>query len=214
PEDVWSGDGRQFAPDSLTWRNLPLPLMALDTTTEGHSQAVLIGNFDRIERDGSEIHGWGSFISEPDAEAADLIGRITRGELRGVSADVDTVEYEWILPPDSDEGPLLLFADDGEAAPQADPADDEGMVIPMPEPRLRVTVGRVMGATVVPFPAFQECFIEVEAPGLTAGATPAHTTGETDVAWDAAANEANLPSPMSTAQANGFYAWIDSTAVD
>jgi len=210
PEGVWSGDGRQFTADSLSWRDLPLPAMAQDVNLPAHMEAVLVGNFDRIERRGTEVHGWGAFLSEPDEEAAVLIGLIQRGELRGFSVDVDAVEFELLLPEgDGDEEALLLA--DGSADDAAEP---EG--IPIEMPRMRVTQGRIMGGTVVPFPAFMEAFIEPDGEGasLVAAAVPPHKTGMDDSgSWDASAEEGRLPDPMPLDVARSFYGWIDEEAV-
>jgi hypothetical protein len=135
-EEAWTGDGRYFEPDSLSWRDLPLPLMALDKTTEAHLEARLVGNFTRIERVGREIHGWGTWVQSEDAEVLRLQALVKRGELRGISADLDDVEMEIVMG--EDDSPQMVF-----------------------------TRGRVMGATVVPFPALQEAYIESTA-ALTA----------------------------------------------
>lgn len=132
-EAAWTGDGRYFEPDSLTWRDLPLPLMALDKTTEAHLEARLVGNFTRIERQGLEIHGWGVWVESDDPEVMRLQALVQRGELRGLSADLDDVEMEMMMG-DEEDRPMMVF-----------------------------TRGRVMGATVVPFPALQEAFIESTA---------------------------------------------------
>lgn len=171
-EGVETGDGRMFVEGALEWRDLPLPLMGTDKTTEGHLDAVLIGNIDTIERQGTELHGWGEYLSDPDAEAAKLIAMVEAGELRGVSGDIDNVEFEILIPADP-EPP--------EDAPPAAPQTDEEMmaelfgapdlpretldgqdylVMAVPQEKMRVTQGRIMGATVVPFQAFMEAYIE------------------------------------------------------
>lgn len=181
-EDTWTGDGRMFTAGSLTWRDLPFPLMAKDTDEHGSfgadTHSVLIGNFDTIERRGNELHGWGSYITaEPDSDADRLIGMIQRGELRGISADIDDVEFEVLFPvePEPAEGETVDDAVDVFDDPVADQEREEVdgqeyIVLTMPEPLLRVTVGRIMGATVVPFPAFQEAFVEPDTEGSTAPA--------------------------------------------
>ncbi|HEY7824647.1 MAG TPA: hypothetical protein VIG24_17530, partial [Acidimicrobiia bacterium] len=107
-EGIWTGDGRWIEEEALSWRNLPLPLMGLDKTTEAHMEARLIGNITRIERQGRELHGWGSFVESDDDDVLGLQGLIRRGELRGVSVDLDAVEYEVLMPemsePYVDEG--------------------------------------------------------------------------------------------------------------
>lgn len=147
-EGIWTGDGRWIEEGSLSWRNLPLPLMALDRTTEAHMEARLIGNISRIERVGAELHGYGMFVDSDDDEVMGLQRLIRQGELRGVSVDLDAVEYEVLMDGDSPEpyqdenGDVVMVGDDW---------------------RMRITSAQLMGATVVPFPAFEEAYIEVFA---------------------------------------------------
>lgn len=162
PEGVESGDGRMVQQGALTWRDLPLPLMGLDATTAEHEQAVVIGSIDTIERVGSEIHGSGPWAAGVDANR--IRGLIRAGHLRGVSVDMDDLEYEIRMPMNEE------VVEDG----------DE-LVIPMGGERMVVSAGRIMGATVVPFPAFQEAFItdldpevplEGTVPALVAAVAP------------------------------------------
>jgi hypothetical protein len=155
-EGIWTGDGRYIDEGALGWRDLPLPLMATDRTTEGHMNAVLVGNFTRVERAGREIHGYGKFVQTEDAGVMNLQNLIRNNELRGVSVDLDAVEYEVILPGNMME-------------PSDEPAIDENgdTVLSMDDTKMRITAARIMGATVVPFPAFQESYIECSA-SLTA----------------------------------------------
>jgi hypothetical protein len=173
-EGVWTGDGRWIEEGALTWRELPLPLMATDRTTEGHLDAILIGTFDRIERQGREIVGFGTFVESDDPEVLRLQSLIGQGALRGVSVDLDSVEYEVIIPMnDYGDGP----DDMGYGKGKKRRMDDDGNeVVQMDEYKMRITAARIMGATAVPFPAFAEAFIEslanltaalVEAPRLT-----------------------------------------------
>lgn len=145
-EGAWTGDGRYIEEMALDWRDLPLPLMATDETSEGHMGAVLVGNITRIEREGRMLHGYGSFLVEPDERAGKMIGLVQRGELRGISVDMDAVEFE------------IVMVEPDEAAEER---------LGMPSDQMVITQARLMGATVVPFPAFQEAFIESTA-SLTA----------------------------------------------
>lgn len=205
-EDTWSGDGRFVSTDALTWRDLPVPLMGLDSTTEAHQEAVVIGSIDKIEREGIELHGYGPWAVTPEANSIRELVRA--GHLTGVSADLDDVEFEIIFPEDDELGLLLAAAGD-----RGD-GDVEGEAVPIHDPKLRVTSGRIMGATVVPFPAFAECFIEDVSPevnlaSLVAGAVGPHDTGITDDPWDGAAEEGKLTQPMAIATARAMYAWIE-----
>jgi hypothetical protein len=169
-EETDTGDYRRFVEGSVTWRDLPLPLMGIDKTTWEHQDAVLIGNIETIERRGTELHGWGSYLSAPEGDAARLIGLCQRGELRGVSVDIDAVEFEILVPVlpeddradvDDDDDAEVAMADPQEL-PREDVDGNPHVVITMDQPIMRVTEGRIMGATVVPFPAFQEAFIEAD----------------------------------------------------
>jgi hypothetical protein len=151
-EGVWTGDGRYIDENALGWRDLPLPLMATDRTTEGHMDAVLIGSITSIEREGREIRGFGRWIPSDDDDVRRLQSLIGRGDLRGVSVDLDGMEYEVIIPATSAEA---IVEEDGTT------------VVPGEEMKMRITSARIMGATVVPFPAFQEAYIE-SLPALTA----------------------------------------------
>ena len=144
-EGVWTGDGRYIDEGALTFRELPLPLMAIDRTTEAHMEAVLIGNITRIERMGRELHGYGTFVESGSDEVNRLQTLIRRGELRGISVDLDAVEYEVIMPAEESEPTMT---EDGE------------MSYEIADMKMKVTSARIMGATVVPFPAFQEAYIE------------------------------------------------------
>ena len=161
-EGLWTGDGRYIDEGALSWRNLPLPLMATDETTEGHMEARLVGNFTRIERIGREIHGWGSFVNSEADKVRDLQGLIARNELRGISVDLDSLEYEVLFPTE-------------QAEPTVDA--DGNAVVTVEETRMRITAARIMGATVVPFPAFQEAFIESPAALVASLAVETTTTG-------------------------------------
>lgn len=148
-EGVWTGDGRYIDEDALSWRNLPLPLMGLDRTTDAHLEAKLIGNITRIERQGRELHGYGTFIKSDDDEVGRLQSLIRDGNLRGVSVDLDALEYEVVIP-------AAMMEQDGEM-----PVDENGEgSVPVEDYKMRVTSARLMGATVVPFPAFEEAYIE------------------------------------------------------
>jgi 2'-5' RNA ligase len=200
-EGVMTCDDRLFTESSLTWRDPPLPFMATDESPHGDGTvakgAKLVGNIDRVERRGAEIHGWGDFIDRPDDEAAYLISLIRNGELPTVSVDAGVTEFEVELYDDEvTEGDGVITIGVGRVVQ-------------------RVTDGEVLGATAVPFPALDGTTIEVlTAETETAGAVGVHHTGTTDDPWDAAAEQAKLTSPMSVDTARAMYAWFDDSSVD
>jgi hypothetical protein len=152
-EGTWTGDGRWIEEGALSWRDLPLPLMATDRTTEGHADAVLVGQITRIEREGREIHAWGRFVNSDDADIMRLQGFIKAGDLRGISVDLDSLEYDIVMPAEGMDDEIEDEVEDetGNRRQIRMSSDDAKMI---------VTSARIMGATVVPFPAFQEAFIE------------------------------------------------------
>jgi hypothetical protein len=141
-EGLPSGDGRMIAENALTWRDLPLPLMAQFRNPDGgqgHDAAVIVGRIERIQRVDNQLWGAGTFDlgSEAGREAHRLVAE---GFMRGVSADLDMIEAEL------DEEALLSGGVGG----------------------MTVLAGRIMGATLVSFPAFEEAFLRLVEPGETA----------------------------------------------
>ena len=146
PVGVKSGDGRMFAPLALSTRDLPLPLMWQVQTQEGHDASVIVGRIDSIERaqDGSLINARGVFDVGPYGREAE---RLVRHKfLRGVSVDLDNFEAE--------ARPAMPEKDEDESA-------EMGVVKIRPD-EMTITNGRMMGATLVAKPAFQEVSIELD----------------------------------------------------
>lgn len=213
-EGIVTGDGREFAPDSLTWAELPVPLRWNKEDSHGgepHTVAVNVGRIDRIWRDGGRIMGEGVLnLAEPDGQRAyDLI----KGKfLRGVSIDADSVtdaDVELVWP---------------EGTADADEDDPFAMLFGGPPPEKMIFhSGRIRAATLVDIPAFAEAYVALvdEAGSVIAGGVPytfgavaAHDTATSDSPWDGGANEKRLPSPLTLAQARAAYAWFDSAAVE
>lgn len=148
-EGVWTGDGRYFEPGCFTWRDLPLPLMATDKSTHGPGPvepSVTIGSIDRMERIGAEVHIWGAYVTSTDPEVNRLIALIDDGHLRGISLDGDDSESEIILPSEMMDEPVV--------------DEDGNLHFANVFPREVYSHVRIMGGTVVPFPAIPEAFIE------------------------------------------------------
>ena len=134
-----TGDDRTF--EAFTWRELPLPFMATDITSDGHDGARLVANIVSIERVGNEIIGITQDVVSDVPEVIALQQRLDDGSLRGVSVDLDMVE-----------GYVEMDITDD------DKMDEESgtIRIPLGDDRYVFTSARIMGATAVPFPAFQE----------------------------------------------------------
>ena len=144
PEGVESGDGRKFKKNSISWRELPLPLMWQIKTADGHDGSVVVGRIDGLERTEDGIgNAYGVFDSGPHAQ--EVIRLIKHKFIKGVSADMDKFEATEIE--DEDE---LESAEKGEKA--------------ISKSKIAISKARIMGVTIVPKPAFQECQIYLEQP--------------------------------------------------
>jgi DNA-binding ferritin-like protein len=132
PENTESGDGRSFSSGSVTMRELPLPLMWQIKTAQGHDGSVVVGRIDRMERTADGVgNAYGVFDSGEYGREAERLVR--GGFIKGVSADLDRFEA-------SEE---MASEDDGKIGTG----------------KIKITKGRIMGVTLVPKPAFQECKI-------------------------------------------------------
>jgi len=139
PENVETGDGRIFKKGSITLRSLPLPLLWQIKTGDGHDGSVVVGQIIYMERTNEGIgNAYGVFDTGPFAKEAERLVR--HGFIRGVSADMDKFEtVDEILPED-------------EAGEKSDD-DNAG--------KINIKSARVMAVTIVPKPAFQECYIQI-----------------------------------------------------
>lgn len=108
PEGVPTDDGREFAPGSITWRDLPLSLMAMTKTADGHDGAEVAGRIDRIWREGNMIRGEGVF---DDSEFGVEIARmVAEGMLRGISVDIAPKQVEVTIDEDGNQVYLVTEA--------------------------------------------------------------------------------------------------------
>lgn len=153
-EGVESGDGRMFAPGSLTWDEPPLPLMWQKETSHGGSNnvSVRVGSINKIWREPADngdsgrnvIMGEGTLdLGSPDGR--EVFRRMKAKYLRGNSVDVDSVKNSNIE---------FSF-------PESEIAGD-GTVNVFAKPEL-VTYkkGRIRASTLVDIPAFSEARLEL-----------------------------------------------------
>lgn len=143
PEEVETGDGRIFQKNSISMRELPLPLMWQIKSGQGHDGAVVVGQIIHMERTKEGIgNAYGYFDTGSFGKEAERL--VHHGFIRGVSADMDKFE--------ADEPEL----------PQIEVSDDEsGKTGKEKSDKINITSARVMAVTIVPKPAFQECYIQV-----------------------------------------------------
>lgn len=135
PEGIETGDGRKFSKGSITMRDLPLPLMWQIKTDEGHYGSVIVGRIDSMERVADGIgNAYGVFDTGEYGREAERLVR--GGFIRGISADLDKFEAD----------------DDPEDASNKE-KKGQGKIL--------ISKARVMGVTLVPKPAFQECTIQL-----------------------------------------------------
>lgn len=141
-------DARYLMPGEISERELPLSLMIQTVTAEGHAGAELGGRIDEIWRvemeDGSiEIWGRGPFdSSEIGQEGARLV---EEEFLTGVSLDL-AISEAIALDPETFE-----------------PLEDEemGLLDFLTMDFVTGIKGKIMGATLVPFPAFSDAKVGV-----------------------------------------------------
>jgi len=141
PENLESGDGRKFQPNAIEIRELPLPLMWQIKTGDGHNGSVVVGRIDYMERTENGIgNAYGVFDTGAYGQEAERLVR--NGFIRGVSADLDQFEAkeDKIEKPENSEG------EEEEVGKQ----------------KLTINHARVMAATIVAKPAFQECTISID----------------------------------------------------
>ena len=93
PEGKWSGDGRRFAENSLTTRDMPLPLTWQKASSEGHGGSVVVARIDQVARVDGEMRAIGDFLQI--AEADEVVGMIAEFGKFGVSVDADDAEFEF-----------------------------------------------------------------------------------------------------------------------
>ena len=193
-EGVETGDGRMFAPGSLTWPPPWLPLRWAPEDFGAHDGAVDVGRIDWIQRDPNDptiIRGGGVFnVSSPVGLQAFTN---TEGQFqRGLSIDVDSVkdaDVEYVYP----QSP-------GESDGESEDVPDDIMMLFGPEPELTVFhAGRIRGATLVSLPAYVEAQISasrqpletggaaVTGTGRSPSVTPPAMTAAVDTHWDDAA---------------------------
>ena len=196
-EGIVTGDGREFATNSLTWADLPVPLRWNKEDSHGgepHTVAVNVGRIDRIWRDGEKIMGEGVLnLAEPDGQRAyDLI----KGSfLRGVSIDADSI---------TDADVELVWPEGG--SDDTDDDDPFAMLFGGPPPEKMIFhAGRIRAATLVDIPAFAEAYVALtdQEGAVVAGGQPYVPQAE-----DPAPGLPAVTAAVRTAQAAPPAAWF------
>lgn len=186
--DTDTGDGRHFESAGGSTRDLPLPLMANLETTVGHDGAFLAGRIDSITLGSPDVTGAGVFADTPEARL--VAAHIAARNIRGISVDLDDVIADY----------------------EAIEYDAEGFPI---DYLFRATQWRIMGATITPFPAFAEAFVELDLEPAADGAAAATDASQTAPVLVAAGGPARPPrdwftQPAFDALADGAPTYLDS----
>lgn len=191
PEGKLTDDGRAFAPGSISWRDLPLTLMAQLETQEGHEGARVAGRIDRIWRAGGLIMGTGVF---DDSEFGREIARMVDDRvLRGISVDIAVVQAETGSVSDYFDEDGAWIHDREQPEPEAE--EEGGLLDILYEESVFVVTEGVIGATtVVSFPAFADAEIS-----LVAGATCRATMQAAFVIVDQPRPEGSLTAAVAAA---------------
>jgi hypothetical protein len=192
-EGIVTGDGREFAPDALTWADLPVPLRWNKEDSHGgeaRTIAVNVGRIDKVWRDGPKIMGAG-VLDLSDDDGRRVHAKIEGKFLRGVSIDADSIadaDVEYVFPEDVNAG-------------TEEPGEDDlfEMLVAQPE-KVVFHGGRIRAATLVDLPAFAEAYIALldEAGAVVAGGVPV-TAAEVEALATPDTGEQGAPSPKPRA---------------
>lgn len=168
PLGVPSLDGRMLSADegAITWREPPLTLMLLleEPDFGGHSGSEVAGTISQVWREGDAIHADGDFTSATDhgESAAQLIAD---GAVTKVSIDLSVQEVEYVDP----DGATVDMEDEDNWF-----RDDLTML---------VSRGVIIGATMVPMPAFEEATIRLTSEEREAVVASMVETGRTTLTF-------------------------------
>jgi hypothetical protein len=200
-EGSTTGDGREFAPDSITWpdpNEVTLTLQWQKESSHGgdHDVTVAVGRIDNVWRDNNKIMGEGRFDTHPDAMEAHR--RMGEGMLNGTSIvgdDITNADVEYVYPEGTESEEDDLFS----------------ILFAQPE-KIIFHSARLRATTLCDIPAFVEATIQTIDPSESMVASAAlietHTTDTTDESWDGSLNEGRLSDPLTYALANDIYAYV------
>lgn len=192
---------RAWLPGSVSWRQPPFALHqeVASSAHGGQPVTVYIGNVTRMEKQGNMVHAWGD-IDLGSAQGLEWARKLGAGfgGWPSFGPGSEKVIYDMIWGP---KGPAaepeqIVFRDYrvGEASAVSVPAQE--------------------GTFFEPLQALTDALSALSAGSITtAGAVASHGTATSDVAWDAGANEARLPSPLPVSTARKVYAWFDESRV-
>lgn len=205
-EGVTTGDGREFAPEALSWAENGLVRWQKEGSHGGdHDVTVSVGRIDEVWRNGNQVMGRGMFDIE-SVDGFEIARRMKDNFAGGISIDADDIQ---------DADVEFVWSEDADG-----PADDDPLALLFGRPEKMVYHGgRVRAATICDIPAFVEARIQLGtvddealvASTVTTSVSPAvvlaHKTPTVDDAWDATF-ERQLPNILLLDQARQAYAWV------
>lgn len=209
-EGVPTGDGREFAPESLTWADNALLRWQKEGAHGGQNDVtVSVGRIDKVWRVGNQIMGSG-VIDIESADGFEIARRLKDNFAGGISIDADDiqdadVEFIW---PESPEG-------------TSDEDDVITMLFGRPE-KMIFHAGRVRAATLCDIPAFVEARIQLGVldegqeslaasatiTGVSSAVVLAHQSATTDAPWSHADVFKRLPNIIPLETARGVFAYV------
>lgn len=209
-EGVPTGDGREFAPESLTWADNALLRWQKEGAHGGQNDVtVSVGRIDKVWRVGNQIMGSG-VIDIESADGFEIARRLKDNFAGGISIDADDIQ---------DADIEFVWAESPEGSSEED--DVITMLFGRPE-KMIFHSGRVRAATLCDIPAFVEARIQLgtleegqEAlaasatiNGVSSAVVLAHQSPTTDEPWSHADVFKRLPNIMPLETARAAFAYV------
>lgn len=204
-EGITTGDGREFAPDALSWAEQPLLRWQKESAHGGqHDVTVSVGRIDRVWRVGNQIMGEG-VIDLESVDGFEIHRRLGNGFAGGISIDADDIQ---------DADVEFIWGDEPDGTDEADPL----MILFAAPEKMIFHGGRVRAATLVDIPAFVEARIQLGVREDSAGELVAsgeaakfvaavHQTETSDEPWDGSTFGKRLPNILPLEVAREAYAF-------
>jgi hypothetical protein len=104
--DEETGDGRLLAPDSVSLRNPPLPLLATEASDGGHQASRIVGRIDNVWIEDNEVRGEGILDPGPFLELGDPAAEF-------IQHIVEQLETDGLIPGGADFDDVLIDGDSG-----------------------------------------------------------------------------------------------------
>jgi hypothetical protein len=213
-EGITTGDGREFAPDALTWADHALLRWQKEGSHGGnHDVTVSVGRIDETWRSGNMIMGRGE-LDLLSADGFEIWRRLSNDFAGGISIDADDI---------SDADVEFVWPDDPDKTEDDSDEDIIMMLFAAPE-KMIFHGGRVRAATLCDIPAFVEARIglssRVEAGEVSFGVTETshygvvatHVTETSDEPWVLLTNLKRLTAQVSVATARRAFAYLREPA--